>query len=296
MQTSIKLLTKRPLNKSMEIKEDTIFKRVFKSPSAKLGGVLLLFIFLTALFASILAPFDPYAMDWSSISSGPSKAHWFGTDKLGRDILSRLMYGARYSLTLGLVSAMIGNLIGIALGCYAGFFGGKADMYIMRFCDLLQSIPDILLTILIAASLGAGFFHTVLAMSVGGFAGAARMTRGQILAERKKEYLEAAKSINCSNTKIIFKHLLPNIISPVLVHMTMMIGGHITAAAGLSYLGLGVQPPLPEWGSMLSEGLSYFRTYPHLMLFPGIAIGLCVLAINLVGDGLRDALDPKLRN
>ncbi|MCC8102824.1 MAG: ABC transporter permease [Clostridiales bacterium] len=272
------------------------FKRVFKTPSAKLGGVLLAIIIFIAIFAPLLAPYGPYQMDLLNTFASPSLQHWFGTDAMGRDILSRMMYGAKYSLSLGLLTAFIGTVLGLVLGSLAGYFGGITETIIMRFCDIWGAIPGMLLNIVISASLGSGFFNTILAMSVGTFPGGARMTRGQILAERSKEYLEAAESINASKASIMFKHLLPNVISPTIVQTTMAIGGNITAAAGLSYLGLGVQPPTPEWGAMLSDGTTYINSHPYMLLWPGIVIGVTVLAINLVGDGVRDALDPKLRS
>lgn len=274
---------------------DTL-KRVFKTPSAKLGGILFLIIVLAAVFAPLIAPYTPYEVDLHSIFVAPCKAHWLGTDALGRDVFSRLVYGARYSLFLGLATAFISNFFGVVIGCIAGYFGGITDNLIMRLCDIWMAIPGMLLTIVISAALGSGFINTVIAMSIGGIAGGARLTRGQILAERSKEYLEAAESINTPKATIMFKHLLPNVIAPTIVNMTMAIGGNITGAAGLTYLGLGVKPPTPEWGAMLSEGTEQFRIHPHLLLFPGLIIGIAVLAINLMGDGVRDALDPKLRN
>jgi len=271
-------------------------RRIFKTPSAKLGGILMAFIVFVAIFAPWIAPYDPYKMDLTSIFTEPNARHWFGTDALGRDILSRLMYGAKYSLFLGIMAAFISTALGVILGSIAGYFGGFTETAIMRFCDVWSAIPGMLLTIVIAATLGAGFFKTVFALSIGGFPGGVRMTRGQILAERSKEYLEAAESINASKVSIMFKHLLPNVISPTIVSTTMAIGGSLTAAAGLTFLGLGVQPPTPEWGAMLSEGTTYINTHPYMLLYPGIVLGVTVLAINLMGDGVRDALDPKLRS
>lgn len=272
------------------------FKRVFKTPSAKLGGVMFLIIVLISIFAPIIAPYDPYQMDYAAMHAGPSLRHLCGTDELGRDILSRLMYGGRYSLTLGILADLLGQLCGVIIGSIAGYFGGKVDNYIMRLLDVWQALPGLLLTIIMSAVLGPGFFNTILALSIGGIPRGARMTRGQILAERGKEYLEAAQSINCSSGAIMFTHLLPNVISPTIVSFTMNVGGTITMAASLSYLGLGIQPPLPEWGAMLSAGTELMRSYPHVIFWPGLMIGICVLSINLIGDGLRDALDPKLRH
>ena len=271
-------------------------KRVFKTPSAKLGGVLFLIFLFCALFAEVIAPYGPYEMDDLNMYATPSWKHLCGTDSLGRDIFSRLIYGARWSLTLGIVADVVGQLGGVVVGSIAGYFGGKTDTYIMRFMDIWQAIPSMLLTIIMSAVLGPGFGNTILALAISAVPRGARMTRGMILAERGKEYLEAAQSINCSSGVIMFSHLLPNVISPTLVAATMQVGGTITMAASLSYLGLGVQPPTPEWGAMLSEGTAVLTSYPHMILFPGIAIGICILSINLMGDGLRDALDPKLRH
>ncbi|MCD7861973.1 MAG: ABC transporter permease [Lachnospiraceae bacterium] len=272
------------------------FKRIFRTPTSKLGGVIFGIIIFIAIFAPWIAPYTAYEMDLKSIYLSPCKEHWLGTDYMGRDVLSRLMYGAKYSLTLGLITAFAGNCLGVILGSIAGYFGGMTETLVMRFCDIWSAIPGMLLTIIISAALGPGYFNTVIAMSIGGVPQGARMTRGQILVERNKEYLEAAESMNTPKASIMFKHLLPNVISPTIISMTMGIGGNITQAAGLSYLGLGVQPPTPEWGAMLSDGTSNFTTYPYLLLFPGLVIGITVLAINLIGDGVRDALDPKLRN
>ena len=271
-------------------------KRVFKTPSAKLGGILFLIFLICALFAEVIAPYGPYEMDYVNMYATPSWKHLCGTDSLCRDIFSRLIYGARWSLTLGILADVLGQLGGVVVGSIAGYFGGKTDTYIMRFMDIWQAIPSMLLTIIMSAVLGPGFGNTILALAISAVPRGARMTRGMILAERGKEYLEAAQSINCSSGVIMFSHLLPNVISPTLVAATMQVGSTITMAASLSYLGLGVQPPTPEWGAMLSEGTAVLRSYPHMILFPGIVIGICILSINLMGDGLRDALDPKLRH
>lgn len=271
------------------------FKRIFRSPSAKLGGCIFGLIVLLAIFAPFIAPYSATKMDYANMYATPSAAHWLGTDEVGRDILSRLLYGAKYSLIVGIVAEIIAQMTGIIIGCFAGYFGKKVEAVIMRFCDIWSAIPALLLSILLSAVLGPGFLNTVLALAVGGVPSTIRMIRGQILAEKSKEYLEAAESINCSRRGIMFSHLLPNVVSPVLVSASLGVGKKITAAAGLSYLGLGIQPPTPEWGAMLSDGTSVLLIYPHVVLFPGIAIGLLILSINLMGDGLRDALDPKLR-
>ncbi|MCD8126883.1 MAG: ABC transporter permease, partial [Clostridiales bacterium] len=232
----------------------------------------------------------------ASIACGPSAEHWFGTDTMGRDMMARLMYGGRYSLLLSIITALFSAICAMTIGSIAGYFGGRVEMLIMRFMDVWASLPGMLLCILLSAAMGSGFLATVLALTVGGIPGGVRMLRGQILSERSKEYVEAAESINCSKVSIMFKHLLPNCVQPTIVQTTMSVGTTMIQAASLSYIGLGIQPPAAEWGAMLSEGRAYIRTQPHLLAVPGIAIALTVLSINLLGDGLRTALDPKLRD
>lgn len=270
--------------------------RMVKSPGAKVGTGLFALMCLICIFAPVIAPYGVNEMDLNAMFKGPCAEHWFGTDAMGRDILTRLLYGGRYSLALGVCASLFGAVIGIIIGSIAGYFGGIVETIIMRVMDVWSSLPSMLLCILISSALGAGFFNTILALTVGGVPGNVRMIRGQILAERSKEYLEAAESINCSKVSIMFKHLLPNVISPLIVTTTMGIGSTITTSASLSYIGLGVQPPTPEWGAMLSDARAHILNYPYLMTFPGLFIAITILAINLLGDGLRDALDPKLRN
>ncbi len=271
------------------------FRRVFETPTAKIGGILLVVIIILCVFAPLFTKYSPNDMDMANTFATPSLAHPFGTDNLGRDQWTRVLYGGRYSLALGIIGSLVAAIGGTGLGVIAGYFGGQVENLIMRFCDIWTAIPGTLLCIVISTALGSGFFNTILALSIGAIPNGARMTRGQILAERTKEYLEAAEAMNCSKASIMFRHLLPNVISPTIVGTTMGIGSTITQAATLSYIGLGVQPPTPEWGAMLSAGKNYVTSYPHLLLFPGLAIGLTTLAINLMGDGLRDALDPRLR-
>lgn len=271
-------------------------RRVWKNPGSRVGIVLLLLIVLACVLAPVFAPYGINDMDLNHMNSWPSLQHLFGTDGMGRDLFSRLLYGGRYSLALGLCAALLGSVAGIVIGSVAGYFGGRTETLIMRFMDIWSSLPSMLLCILISAALGSGFFNTILALSVGNIPISVRLIRGQILSERNKEYLEAAQSINCSNLSIMFRHLLPNVVSPVIVDATMGIGMNITMAATLSYIGLGVQPPTPEWGAMLADARTHILNYPYLIMFPGLIIALTVLAINLIGDGLRDALDPKLRS
>ncbi|MDO4331360.1 MAG: ABC transporter permease [Eubacteriales bacterium] len=270
--------------------------RMVKSPGAKVGTFLFVLMCLICILAPVIAPYGVNEMDLNAMFKGPCREHWFGTDAMGRDILTRLLYGGRYSLALGVCASLFGAAIGIVIGSVAGYFGGIVETIIMRIMDVWSSLPSMLLCILISSALGAGFFNTILALTVGGVPGNVRMIRGQILAERSKEYLEAAESINCSRVSIMFKHLLPNVVSPLIVTTTMGIGSTITTSASLSYIGLGVQPPTPEWGAMLSDARAHILNYPYLMTFPGLFIAVTILAINLLGDGLRDALDPKLRN
>jgi ABC-type dipeptide/oligopeptide/nickel transport system permease subunit len=272
------------------------FQRTVKGAATKLGVILLVVIMVACIGAPLFAPFGSNQMDLSNMFKPPSITHPFGTDGLGRDVLSRILYGGRYSLSLGLFASVFGELIGIIIGSIAGYFGKKVETLLMRIMDVWSSIPSMLLCILISSALGAGFFNTVLALAVGNVPASVRLIRGQILSERTREYLEAAKSINCSKFSIMFRHMLPNVISPMIVHLTMNIGFTITMAAALSYIGLGVQPPTPEWGALLSDARTHILNHPHLIMFPGLVIALTVLAINLIGDGLRDALDPKLRS
>ena len=270
-------------------------KRTLKSSSAKFGAVLLAVIFLMCIFANFIAPYDVNDMDILNTYSKPSSQHIFGTDSLGRDLFTRILYGGRYSLALGLMVSFIHLAFGIIVGSVAGYFGGVVESVIMRLMDVISALPGTLLAIIISGALGSGYMNTVLAMSVGGLPGGVRMQRGQILSQRSQEYVEAAESINCSKVSIMFRHLLPNTFAPQIISFTMGIGGSITGAAGLSFIGLGVQPPTPEWGALLSDARAHLLQYPHLIVAPGIAIALTILGFNLIGDGLRDALDPKLR-
>ena len=270
-----------------------ILKRLRRNKTAMAGLIIIILLILMAIFAPFIAPYSPTEMDYTAINATPNAQHLFGCDNLGRDILSRIIYGARYSLSLGLITALIGCFIGLVFGTWIGYTGGKFDMIAMRVMDVWSAIPGQLLAIVISTALGSGFVNTIIAMSVGGVPGSIRSTRAMCLKEREQEYLEAARSINCSKAKIMYVHMLPNIVAPAIVGTTMSIGTTIMSAAGLSYIGLGIQPPSPEWGAMLSAGRDYILLYPHMLIFPGVALAITVLAINLFGDGLRDAIDPK---
>lgn len=270
-------------------------KRILENRAATLGLIILLVIIIMCVFAPVFAPYSPTEMDPTSAYASPSLQHLCGCDSLGRDQFSRLLYGGRYSLALGTMCALIGLVAGSIFGALAGYFGGWIDNVILRIFDVIHSVPGILLSICISAVLGPGFFNTVLACCIGGVDQTTRMLRANILGERKREYLEAAVSINCRRPRIIFKHLLPNVISPCIVQLTMGVGGSMMMASSLSYIGLGVQPPDAEWGAMLSSGKSCVTSHPHMVLFPGLVIAIVVLCFNMFGDGLRDALDPKLK-
>lgn len=272
-----------------------VMKRMSRNKTAMFGLVITLMVLALAILAPLIIPYPYDKLDMTSRFQTPSMKHLFGTDDMGRDIFSRLLYGGRASLLLGFAATIISTAIGMLIGSIVGYFGGLVDTVVMRLIDILQAIPGILLAIAISACLGSGLFNTVLALSIGGIPMTVRLLRGSILGVRKMEYIEAAQKINCSVPRTIMKHILPNSIAPIIVSVTMGIGNTILMAASLSYIGLGVQPPTPEWGAMLTAANVYMRDHSYMVVFPGIAIALIVLSLNLLGDGLRDALDPKLK-
>ncbi len=281
--------------KKKESQFSLVMKRLAKNRLAMAGLCITLLLFLLALLSPVIMPYAYDELNMIERFAKPSLRHLCGADEMGRDIFSRLLYGARWSLALGFLATIISTAIGMVIGSIVGYFGGTVDTVVMRFIDILQAIPGILLAIAISACLGSGFVNTIIALSIGGIPMTVRLLRGSIMGVRKMEYLEAAQTINCSVSRLIARHILPNSISPIIVSVTMGIGNTILMAASLSYIGLGVQPPTPEWGAMLSAGRTYMRDYPHMVLFPGIAIALVVLSLNMLGDGLRDAMDPKLK-
>ena len=284
---------------TMKKKESMFFmtwKRLAKNKLAVAGLIVLIITALLAVFAPIAAPYGYEEQDLFNTLAGPSREHWLGTDNLGRDMLSRLIYGGRNSLTLGLISVALAAALGVILGAVSGYYGGKVDMVIMRLLDVLQAVPAILLAIAISATLGPGYMNCILALTISQIPGFTRMTRASCLNVLGMEYVEAARSINARERRIIFKHVLPNAISPIIVQATMSVATAILTSASLSFIGLGVQPPQAEWGAMLSAGRSYIRSNPHVIIYPGITIMIVVLSLNLLGDGLRDALDPRLKN
>lgn len=272
-----------------------VLKRLSSNKAAMLGLAVILTVVLMAVFAPWITPFSYKKVDIRAAFQTPNSVHLFGTDDMGRDILSRIIYGARYSLGLGISAMLIATIGGIFFGSIAGFFGGVVDQALMRFCDIIQSMPGILLNMALICAFGSGFEKTILALGVSNIAGVARLMRSSVLKERGLEYIDAARAGNCSSARIITVHVLPNAFAPILVQATMNIGNIILSVAGLSYLGLGVQPPAPEWSAMLSAGRNYIAKYPHMTIIPGLAIMVIVLAMNLLGDGLRDALDPMLK-
>lgn len=273
-----------------------VWRRLRKNKLAVVALIVLVVIILVAVFAPALAPY-PYEQQNSAHSyESPSKEFPLGTDKFGRDVLSRLIYGSRQSLTMGVVAVGIAAIIGIIVGAIAGFYGGWVENLIMRFLDIYQSIPMFLLCVTLAAILGPSLRNAIIALGISTIPIYARLMRATVLTAREKEYVEAARAINARDGRIIFKHIVPNTIAPIIVEITMGIGSSILAGSALSFIGLGSQPPVPEWGAMIADARSVMREYPTLALYPGVCVMLTVLSCNLLGDGLRDALDPRLKN
>lgn len=272
-----------------------IFSRLRRSPLAMIGLVVVTILVIIAVFAGFIAPYGYAEQDLMAAFESPSKAHIFGTDEFGRDIFSRIVYGSRISLQVGFIAVGIAVFAGGFLGAIAGYYGGRADNLIMRTMDILLSIPSILLAIAIAASLGPGLFNLMIAVGISATPNYARIVRGSVLSIRNQEFVEAAKAVGSSDLRIIAKHIIPNCLAPIIVQATLGVAIAILTAAGLSFIGLGIQPPIPEWGSMLSGGREYIRDYAYMTIFPGLSIMITILALNFLGDGLRDALDPKLK-
>ena len=272
-----------------------VMKRLMKNPNAVAGMVILAVILAVGLFTEVIAPYGYAEINMADRLQGPSLRHFFGTDEMGRELFSRIIYGTRSTLMISFGTVAFGTGIGIILGSAAGYFGGRADNIIMRFLDVISAIPGILLAICISAVLGNGMVPTIAALGVGGVAGAARILRASMISIREQEYVEAAVSINAGNLRIIAKHVFPNAMSPLIISASMSLANAIIVASSLSFIGLGIQPPNPEWGALLAAGRNMIRDYPHLVMFPGVMIMITVLAMNLFGDALRDALDPKLK-
>jgi peptide/nickel transport system permease protein len=266
------------------------------NPLAAAGVVLVAVFVILALFASWIAPQDPAAINLPTRLDTPSSAHFFGTDELGRDILSRTIYGARISVLVGSCVVLTSLALGLIIGSIAGYYGGAIDRFVnIVLMNAFLSFPGILLAIAFVAFRGPGIFNLVVALSLGGWVGYARLVRGQVLAAREREYVEAARALGASDLRIIVRHILPNIIQPVVVQAAIGMAGAILAEATMSFLGLGVPPPTASWGAMLNDGRGYLFNAPHLVLFPALAVMLAVLSFNFIGDALRDYLDPRSR-
>ncbi|ANX11651.1 hypothetical protein ABE41_006495 [Fictibacillus arsenicus] len=278
-----------------EIKNQ-VLKRFLKRKVSIVGGIIIIIFVITAIFGPLFAPYDPLQQDLANNFQGASAEHWLGTDNLGRDTLSRLIYGARISLEISMASVGLALIVGLVLGVTAGYYGGKIETLIMRFVDILLAFPGILLAIVIVAVLGNGLVNTMMAVAIFSVPDFARIIRASVISLKEMEYIEACKAAGASNLRIILRHIIPNSLSPVIVQTTLMMGTAILTASGLSFIGLGVQPPNPEWGAMLSKARELLRSAPLAAIAPGTAITLVVLSFSLVGDGLRDALDPKLKN
>ena len=274
----------------------TVLRRFARRKVSVLGAVILLLFLLVALFGPMFCTQDPLAQDLVHKYQQPSSEHWFGTDNLGRDTFTRMIYGARVSLSISFAGVMSGCLVGVLLGVCAGFFGGWVDTLVSRLIDILLAFPSLLLAITVVAILGSGTENTAIAIAIFSIPSIARMVRGIVMSNKDAEYIQACRVMGASNARMIFTHIIPNAISQIIVNITLNLGTAILTASSLSFLGLGVQPPAPEWGAMLSTGRDVIRAYPLAVLIPGIAITLVVMSFSLVGDGLRDALDPKLKN
>ena len=272
------------------------FFKVFLGRKVVIVGLAIILInAFAAIFAPWIAPYDPNAPDLNIPTASPSAQHWLGTDTIGRDELSRMIYGARTSLIIGISVVIIAAGLGIILGLIAGYAGGIVSTIIMRFIDAFMAFPMMMLLIIIAAVLGHGIMNIIVALGIGMMASYARMMYGQVVSAKQNDYVMAARLIGGKASRIMFQHILPNCLAPLIVMMTMMLGSAILAEAGLSFLGMGINPPTATWGGMVSGGYKYVLTAPILSLVPGVAIMLLVFAFNMVGDGLRDVLDPRLR-
>lgn len=274
-----------------------IWRRYKKNKAAMVGLVILIFIILIAVFADVIVPYEKCIEQVGSERlQGPSAAHWFGTDDLGRDLFARVIHGSRYSLLIGVSTSLMALAAGAILGASAGYFGGMVDNIICRITDVFMCVPPILLSLAVVAALGSNMKNLIIAITVTCIPGNIRLIRSVVLTVAEQDYVEAARSYGASHVRIIFKYVLPNAMGPIIVNTTMAISDMILSAAGLSFIGMGIQPPSPEWGALLSNAQKYMFTSLYLLIFPGIFILLSSLSFNLVGDGLTDALDPKLKD
>lgn len=287
-KNSAEVLKKRSMWKDVWI-------RLCRNKLAVVGMFIVLLLVLMAIFADVIAPYPYDEQNLSIRLQFPSLAHPFGTDNYGRDILSRVIYGGRISLLVSTIGVILSLLVGGILGGIAGYFGGIVDTIIMRVMDIVMAIPGIMLAVCISAALGGGVWQTAISISIGGVAGTCRLLRATALTVRGEEFIEAARASGASNFRILMSNLIPNCLAPLIVNTTMSLGGNIMMISSLSFIGLGVQPPTPEWGAILNAGREFVRTFWPMITFPGIAIALTMFGFNVFGDGLRDALDPKLK-
>lgn len=281
------------VKKKSQIKE--IAARFLRNKAAVVSLLFVMLLVFCALFPSVVAPYAYEKQSLSEAFLSPSMEHFFGTDNYGRDIFSRVIYGARISLGIGLLAVTLSCIVGIVVGALAGFYGSVTDNLLMRVMDVMLAIPSILLMMAIVTALGNGMANLTIAIAISSIPGYARIVRASVMTEKEKEYIEAARSVGTSDFKIIMRHILPNCMAPIIVQATMSIATAILSIASLSFVGLGISPPTPEWGSMLNDAQSFMRDHWFVVTFPGLMIMLTVFAFNLLGDGLRDALDPKLK-
>lgn len=272
-----------------------ILKQFLRNKTALFGLTLIVIMILVGILAPVIAPYSPTGIDPRNGNLTPSLQHLFGTDQYGRDVLTRVLYGARVSILIGVCSSGFGVILGIIFGAIAGYFGGAIENVLLRICDVIQSIPNTLMCIIICQTLGGGMIPTIFALSIYTIPEVTRIMRSSIITLREQEFIEACRATNCSNLRIMVSHVIPNCLSPVIVSFSVGIGMKIMTSASLSFLGMGIQEPTAEWGAMISAARGNMRYAPHAVLFPGLFVALTVLAFNFVGDGLRDSLDPKLR-
>lgn len=284
----------RKSKKTNQMKE--IWRRFRKSKTAMLGLCLLIFVLCIAIFADVITPYENAISQSANRLDGPGAAHIFGTDELGRDLFARIVHGSRYSLLIGVSTSVLALVIGGLLGAIAAYYGGWVDNIIMRLTDVVMTVPPILLSLAVVAALGGSLRNLLIAITISCVPSMLRLVRSVVLGVVDEDYIEAARSYGASDMRIILKYVIPNALGPIIVTTTMNVANMILSAAGLSFLSLGVQPPAPEWGALLSDAKTYMFTAPHLLYIPGIFIVIAALSFNLAGDGLRDALDPKLKD
>ena len=289
------IVTENKRRKSHPYRE--IWRQYKKNKAAMIGLVILVVILLIALGADLIVPYEKViSQSGAQRLQPPSAAHWFGTDEYGRDLFARVVHGSRYSLFIGVATSLIALVIGAILGASAGYFGGMVDSIISRITDVFLCVPPILLSLAVVAALGGNLRNLIIAITISSIPGNVRLIRSVVMTVAEEDYSEAARSYGASKKRIIFRYVLPNAMGPIIVNTTMSISAMILSAAGLSFIGMGIQPPAPEWGALLSDAQAYMFTAPYMLIFPGLFIILAALSFNLVGDGLTDALDPKLRD